>query len=643
MNDATELPDTLAPPKTWRAKIAYLGPGIIVAGSIVGAGELIATTSTGAVAGFSLLWLIIIGCVIKVFVQVELGKHTVLTGKGTMQMLSEMPGPRFPGNRFGGANWALACWFIMFLSGIASLGALLNGVGQAMAIATPITQQARAINARQAYETKRLLLSRSTIEDLILAQDAIPNGQANLPDARLQTWKSLVDSFLRDPQIHLSAKQQTQADALQGELNQNPALYQNGFLGLLTKDIAAERERLERSKTEPVSSTRAARLQTLATLQQQVQESNVAEDRDRNPDTAENGNPEASPSFANLEAMLLEEEQTSAPDAFLWSMAIGVVSMILLVIGRFKALEMISLVLVGLFTVATIVNIVLLQSTQWEISTPQLISGLQFRLPEDQGLGKFGPLATALMTFGIIGVGAAELLAYPYWCLEKGYARFTGPAQPTQAWADRASGWLQVLRLDAWLSMLVYTFSTIVFYLLGAAVLHSLGLVPANSQMISALSVMFEPTMGPWGKVIFLSGSVAVLYSTFLVATASHSKTAADAFRVSGFVTGHRSSLDRTYVGLCVLLTTIAIGLVYTEIDPKTIILVGGFFQALMLPVLATTALYFRYFTSAETGTPFQDPRSKSNRLWDLALWCSSAGMFACAAILLWLELAKLF
>ena len=36
-------------------------------------------------------------------------------------------------------------------------------------------------------------------------------------------------------------------------------------------------------------------------------------------------------------------------------------------------------------------------------------------------------IAAAFGTFGITGVGASELYAYPYWCLEKGYARFTGP------------------------------------------------------------------------------------------------------------------------------------------------------------------------------------------------------------------------
>ena len=43
--------------------LKQLGPGLIIAGSIVGSGELIATTKTGAQAGITLLWLIILGCV----------------------------------------------------------------------------------------------------------------------------------------------------------------------------------------------------------------------------------------------------------------------------------------------------------------------------------------------------------------------------------------------------------------------------------------------------------------------------------------------------------------------------------------------------------------------------------------------------
>ena len=39
-----------SPPRTLGATLARLGPGIIIAGSIVGSGELIATTKVGSVS-----------------------------------------------------------------------------------------------------------------------------------------------------------------------------------------------------------------------------------------------------------------------------------------------------------------------------------------------------------------------------------------------------------------------------------------------------------------------------------------------------------------------------------------------------------------------------------------------------------------
>ncbi|HIM31986.1 MAG TPA: transmembrane Mn(2+) transporter, partial [Planctomycetes bacterium] len=81
------------PPIAIRGVLRRLGPGLIVAGSIVGSGELIATTRTGAEAGFTLLWLILLGCIIKVFVQVEFGRFAIVTGATTMEGLNQVPGP----------------------------------------------------------------------------------------------------------------------------------------------------------------------------------------------------------------------------------------------------------------------------------------------------------------------------------------------------------------------------------------------------------------------------------------------------------------------------------------------------------------------------------------------------------------------
>src|SRR5215510_1611720 len=91
------------PPRTFLGILQRLGPGLIIAGSIVGSGELIATTKTGAQAGIRLLWLIIVGCFIKVFVQIELGRYTITHGESTLAALDQVPGPRWR------VNWIV--WF----------------------------------------------------------------------------------------------------------------------------------------------------------------------------------------------------------------------------------------------------------------------------------------------------------------------------------------------------------------------------------------------------------------------------------------------------------------------------------------------------------------------------------------------------
>ena len=101
------------PPNSIGGILRQLGPGLIIAGSIVGSGELIATTAVGAEAGFTLMWLIILGCMIKVFAQIEFGRYTLVHGRTTLDGLNEVPGPRFK------VNWILWYWLIMFLVSLA--------------------------------------------------------------------------------------------------------------------------------------------------------------------------------------------------------------------------------------------------------------------------------------------------------------------------------------------------------------------------------------------------------------------------------------------------------------------------------------------------------------------------------------------
>jgi manganese transport protein len=74
----------------------------------VGSGELIATTTLGARAGFVAFRIIIVSCLVKVAVQLEFGKRAILTGQTAMRSLNELPGPR-PGK----SNWVVWTVFVL--------------------------------------------------------------------------------------------------------------------------------------------------------------------------------------------------------------------------------------------------------------------------------------------------------------------------------------------------------------------------------------------------------------------------------------------------------------------------------------------------------------------------------------------------
>jgi Mn2+/Fe2+ NRAMP family transporter len=432
-NSVTESPKadsplTKEPPRTLIATLLRLGPGMIIAGSIVGSGELIATTKAGAEAGFWLLWLIVIGCVIKVSTQIEFGRYAVTWGQTPLKALNSLPGPRLK------VNWLLWYWTGMTMLVISQQGGIVGGVGQALAISRPLTQYGIEYN-----------------------------------------------------QV---------------------------------------RDELMKAKTE----------QAVIKM--------------RNPES-----PEIPTIQARIDALTIQiESMAESKDAYLWAAIIAVLTSILLYVGRYRLIQIVATVLVSIFTLVTIITLIMLQTrSEWAVRGHELASGLSFRLPPAHDTLVGNPVATALAAFGIIGVGAAELIMYPYWCLEKGYAKFTGSRDGTAQWTQRARGWLHVMRIDAWLSMVVYTFATMAFYLLGAAVLWRAALNPEKSDMIRTLAEMYVPVFGPSAQVIFLAGAVAVLYSTFFVAAAGNARMVADALGLFGLHDGSETVRAKWARNICCL------------------------------------------------------------------------------------------
>ena len=452
----------------------------------MGSGELVATTAVGAEAGFVLLWLIIIGCLIKVFVQVEFGRYTITTGRTTLSGMNEVSGPR------ARVNWLLWFWLVFSLVALVQLGGIIGGVGQALTIQQPLTESGRVAN--EYHET----IIRKQVEEGL-------------------------------------------ATRFGSEKAANP-------------EPAAQ----EASKTSPAPTSH---------------------------------------------------------DSLIWCFLVTIVSIVLLVVGRYRLIQNFSTALVATFTLVTIINVVYLQSLpEWQVTWADFTSGMTFQIPEGKGL------TVALAAFGIIGVGATELIQYPYWCQEKGYAKWTGPRDDSPEWAAGAEGWMKVLRWDAWCSMIVYTSATIAFYLLGAAILGRTGLDPSGDQMVRTLGEMYAPVFGSAAQAIFLFGAFAVLYSTYFVATASHARVSADAMRIFGLINGSEASYRRWVKVFCVIFPILFLASYAFFRAPKQLVLAGGFMGALMLPFLGLAALFFRYKRC--------DSRLAPGRAWDIGLLISCMGMF---------------
>ncbi|MDA8968860.1 Nramp family divalent metal transporter [Akkermansiaceae bacterium] len=124
MNPYLRTPENVIdPPTTWGGTLKRLGPGFILSASIVGSGELIATTLFGAKVGFLCLWIILFSCLVKVAVQIEFGRYTVSSGKTSIQALDDLPGPKF-----GRAGWAVWCWFVIQSLKTLQVGGVIGGV-----------------------------------------------------------------------------------------------------------------------------------------------------------------------------------------------------------------------------------------------------------------------------------------------------------------------------------------------------------------------------------------------------------------------------------------------------------------------------------------------------------------------------------
>ncbi|MBN2697987.1 MAG: Nramp family divalent metal transporter [Bacteroidales bacterium] len=404
--------DIKDPPSSFFQRLRYLGPGFILSASVVGSGELIATTALGARAGFVTLWVILVSCLVKIALQLEFGRQSVIRGTTVMNLMNELPGPRFGRNR---SSWSLWSWLFLWLFKPLQLGGIIGGVAIILNMAMP-------------------------------------------------------------------------------------------FLGIPA-----------------------------------------------------------------------------------WTLITALVVITIMLFGYYPVVENISLVFMLLFVLFTLAALIMVQSTGFAITWKDIGTGLSFSLPH-------GSVGFALAAFGLTGVGGDEIMSYNYWCLEKGYARYAGRYDGSEAWKKRAGGWIRIMYLDAFLSMIVYTLVTAAFFLLGASILYQRGEIPEGYRMIETLSRIYTDSVGPAAKNIFLIGSFVVLFSTLFAALAIRTRVFSDLFGVlrwTDFRDMRKRLRTRRIIAVVFpLLWTIAFLVIKL---PVMMVTIGGIATFLMLFIVVVAGLCFRY------------------------------------------------
>lgn len=432
------------PPTSFVGRLRLLGPGFILSASIVGSGELIATTTLGAKAGFIALWIIILSCLVKVAIQLEFGKHTIVSGETAMEAMGKLPGPRI-----GKAKWSVVLIFFLMILKVVQLGGMIG--------------------------------STAIVLDLLV-----------------------------------------------------PGL--------------------------PVTA---------------------------------------------------------------WVAGIAVVTSLLIYKGYYLVIEKVSLFMIAMFTVFTFLAVYALAYTPYDFSIAEVLKSQSITLSPQV-------IAVAIGAFGITGVASDEIIAYNYWCREKGYAAYAGPQEDDEEWRRRAKGWIRVMYLDATLAMVVYTIVTALFYVLGASVLHEMGITPEGNEVIETLSLIYTESLGTGVRVIYLVGALFVLASSLLATNAAWTRIYADIFGQLGWLEFRNPSKRGMIVAILAWIFPVTWAVTYLFIAlPVTMILTGGFVGSFMLLLIVFAGVHFRY-----ARKQFFAP----SLLYDTALWISIISI-ASVAVYGWVNL----
>ena len=286
-----------------------------------------------------------------------------------------------------------------------------------------------------------------------------------------------------------------------------------------------------------------------------------------------------------------------------WSVIIFAVIGSILWFSLYDALEKLIAVLVCGFSLSVVVALMLLifsPNPAYPLTLADVASGMTFSLgdPAERAAVAFAVFSL----LGALGTTANEMFMYPYWILEKGYARNVG-SDDDEGRIERAKGWIRVLQLDAGVATLLATVITAASFLVGCAILHKQGEVPTGMNVVEQLSQIYTETYGAWSYGVFMFGGFCTLFSTIVVVVAASGRMWTDLLSSMGVLNYDDPTARRRYNRIFqnIYLTAflgITLYSTLSGVPPEKLVIMGQFINGLVnTPLLMIGIIYLAYKT----------------------------------------------
>ena len=124
-------------PTSFIQRLKFIGPSIIVTGSVVGSGSIALSPLLGAATGFALLWWLLLSLWSKPLIQAEISRYVIATNQTFLESFSDMPGPK-TNLRGKQASWLVWFMFIGVIPSVAGMGGLAGAVAEAGHLMIPM-------------------------------------------------------------------------------------------------------------------------------------------------------------------------------------------------------------------------------------------------------------------------------------------------------------------------------------------------------------------------------------------------------------------------------------------------------------------------------------------------------------------------